>query len=454
MKKGMVLVFLVMLVCSFLVTQEVEGIKIGKTTWKFNGEIRFIYTDQTDPAAYPQNDDYVDLGSINRMYQRYRLGITAALSQNLLAHYKLQVGDEEWGNSNYNEREVNIRTLYAYLQYKPEFISGMTFTAGLQPYDDIFQYSVWSDEGVGIIASYDSDSLHTNIGFLTLRDEDVDADSDGSNGLIPASTTFGIFDMKYQMMDSLSVKTAFYYEDHAMREEMGWGYVDFKMVYYGIGADYKLTDSVTVGGHYVVNNGTTNRSTSTWDIDGYFAYGYASYEKEKFSAKINYGYTPYDRVNPDEPGESYKISSWRGAFALLDRNSSTIAFAEGNQWMSGYGLEYFGRGDVCDRMALANYYGFWPGLMVMSVNVAYDFLYANFGIMKHTYTERSMPSWEEYDKSIGTELDIGLKTNIMDNLEFKAVYAMFFAGDFWKHGDDNTKVENAHEMSMQLRYAF
>ncbi len=450
MRKVFVIALSVIALAVSLFAQDSEGIKIGKTNWKLDGEIRFMYTDQTDPSAYGEGY-YYDFGSINRMYQRYRLGITAEFSPNLLAYYKLQVGDEEWGNSNYNEREINVRSLYAYLQYKPDFIEGLTFTAGLQPYDDIFLYSVWSDEGVGIIANYANDKMTTNMGFLTLRDEDVDADA---TYLVPAATTFAIFDMKYQLMDTLSVKSAFYYEDHAMREDMGFGYLDYKMIYYGLGVDYKVIENVNVGGHFVINDGTGNYETSTWDIDGYFAYGYASYEKDKFFAKFNYGYTPYDRENPDEPGEPYRVTSWRGAFSLLDLNGTAIAFARGNQWMSGYGLEYFGRGDVCDRMAMANYYGYWPGLMVMSVNVAYDFAFANFGIMKHTYEDGALFGWDDYDKTIGTEFDFGIKTHVMEGLEFKAVYAMFITGDFWKFGYDEAEVENAHELSMQLLYTF
>ncbi len=459
MKKGMVLVFLVMLVCSFLVAQEVEGIKIGKTMWKFNGEIRFMYTDQTDPSYYqffiaPS----ADTDTINRMYQRYRFGLTGELNDRLSAHFEVQVGDEQWGNKNYNEREVNLRTLYAYLQFRPEFLGdNTTFKVGLQGYDDIFQNSIFSDEAIGILVNHKMGTFHANVGFLTLRDDDVDVDND--DGLWPSSETLYITDMSIALTDALTVKGAFYYDYLNNFYLSETAELVSSISFYGIGADYLLNDTITVGGHFVMRSGSneaTDNGETVLKIDqsGYFAYSYATYTVDKFSAKVNFGYTPFDISNGSGMfiGD---ITSWNGAFTLLSDNPMfmLLGYGSGDQWQTAYGLEYFGRGDVCDRQAINSGYGGLYGLMAISANLSYDFIYANIGILRATFDEDLVPD-EEVDKSYGTEIDIGVKTEIMKNLEFKAVYAMFFTGDFYEALHDTTDLEDAHEMSMQLRYAF
>jgi len=444
MKKGLLVVFLLAVVL-FPVFAADEGLKIGDTTWKFNGEIRFMYTDQTDPNSYAEYGAFNDAGAVNRMYQRYRFGITAEMNEYLSAHYELQVGDEQWGNKNYNEREVNIRTLYAYLKYAPEYVSGLSVKVGLQGYDDIFQNSVWSDEGVGIIANYGIEKFNANVGYLTLRDDDVEYNIVPVDGRVNAADTLFISDFNYKFMDALTVKAAFYYEDFQIRD---YRYLDYTSSYFGIGADYLFNENISVGAHYVMNDGqadyTWDVEDTDWDLSGYFIFGYASYTMDKLTVKVNYGYTPYDmEYVTDGPT---KVTAWHGSFPMTDYNDGNIYFARGNQWMNAYGLEYFGRGDVCDRMAVTNSYGYWPGLQVISFNVAYDFMYATYGIMTHTYTDDFIIS---NDKNIGSELDLGLKANVMKGLEFRAVYAMFFAGDYY--GDD---VEDGHEMSMLLRYIF
>jgi len=254
-------------------------------------------------------------------------------------------------------------------------------------------------------------------------------------------------------MDGLTVKGAFYYDywftnyplPNASDAEL-----DYRNAMYGIGADYLVMDAITVGGHIVMRSGRAiytylDGTDFTWNLAGYFAYGYAEYNKDKFSAKFNFGYTPYNQQYNDD-GISSDVTSWSGGFALLQSGGGGFQFSGGDQWVSAYGLEYFGRGEVCDRQSMASSYGDWPGLMVMSINVAYDFMYASYGIMSHTWDEE----WSlSEDKGIGSELDLGVKTNVMKGLEFRAVYAMFFAGDYF--GDD---TETGHEMSMLLRYKF
>jgi len=471
MKKVWLLV--VFVICAIPVFAQDNGFKIGDTTWTFNGEIRFMYTDQTDPSFYqymiydkgPGFAEYTD--SINRMYQRYRFGVTGAMSDRLSAHFELQVGDEQWGNKNYNEREVNLRTLYAYLQFRPEFLGdNTTFKVGLQGYDDIFQNAIFSDEGVGILINHKTDTFNANIGYLTLRDDDVDQDVlPGKSkaypvgiGIYPCSETLFIADMNYIASDSLNLKGAFYYDyirDFMPGDEDSYNY---HMAYFGAGADYVMNDSLSFGTHFVMRSGKVteyenNVEDFTVNVNGWFAYADAVYTADKFKARLNFGYTPYD---VEFKGDSVDITSWSGAFPLVDYGfaySEMLLMVNGAQWQNGYGLEYFGRGDVCDRQAVNSGYGGLYGMMVISANLEYDFMFANFGIMRATFNDDLNEGEIELDKNMGTEIDLGVKTEIMKSLEFRAVYAMFFAGDFYTFAGERT-VDDAHEMSMLLRYKF
>ena len=465
MKKGLLVVFLLAAVL-FPVFAADEGLKIGDTTWKFNGEIRFMYTDQTDPDYYSMMAikkalDPTIADQFNRMYQRYRFGVTGELNERLSAHFTLQVGDEQWGNKNYNEREVNIRTLFAYLQFRPEILGdNTTFKVGLQGYDDIFQYSIFSDEAVGILISQNMDKFNATVGYLTLRDDDVDQETDPEDGIVATANTLFIADMNFKATDALTIKGAFYY-DYIKNLDIDYfdpytDYLRYTMAFYGIGVDYVMNDSLNFGGHFVMRSGNTlirddvtDHEEYNVDQKGFFAYAYAGYTMDKFSAKVNFGYTPF---NVDGDGSTVTYTSWGGAFALIDNHyEPLLSNGAGDQWQTAYGLEYFGRGDVCDRQAVQGGYGGLTGLMVISANLSYDFMYANFGIMRSTISEDI--AGDDFERSYGTELDLGVKTEIMKGLEFKAVYAMFFTGNFYTFYDDE-KLDNGHEMSMLLRYTF
>jgi len=470
MRRGWLSVFLIALVFVPVFAQD-NGLKIGDTTWTFNGEIRFMYTDQTDPYMYAfephaKAPDPMEMkDSFNRMYQRYRFGVEGAMSERLKAVFTLQVGDEQWGNKNYNEREVNIKTLYAYLQFAPEFLGDNTsIRVGLQPYDDIFQYSIYSDEAIGVLVNHKTDAINANAGFFTLRDDDVDNDwdaaDDGDYYIWPLSETLFVADMNYKMNDALNLKGAFYY-DYIRKAFTDIGddeYYQYGMAFFGAGFDYMMNDSLNFGGHFVMRTGKLeyyDTGVMEFDVEGsgWFAYAYTTYTMDKFSAKVNFGYTPFDY---EENADGATLTSWSGAFPLVDygfAEEEMFMFINGNQWQTAYGLEYFGRGDVCDRQALNGGYGGFGGLMVISANLSYDFMYANFGIMRATVSDDMMGD-DTWEKSIGTELDLGIKTEVMKGLEFRAVYAMFFAGDWYQHGNPDYETENAHEMSMLLRYAF
>ncbi len=463
--KRILFVFFIMITGALCVhAEDAEGFKLGDTTWKFTGEIRFMYTDQTsfDHDWFHIDHNFIEGTDLfNRAYQRYRFGVEASFTDALSAHFEIQVGDEQWGNKNYNEREVNLRTRLAYLQFKPELFGGnTTFRVGLQGYDDIFQYSVYSDEAVGIIINHANDTFNANIGYLALRDDDVDAGTE--EGLLDCSETLFLFDMNYKMNDALTVKAAFYYDylrDFYIGAMAPWnGSAQYRMAYYGAGLDYMLNDTMSFGGHFVASSGTLTLynnevdpvTSFDFDMGAWFAYTYAQYTMDKFSVKLNFGYTPFKI-------EEESITNWNGAFVLLDFDPQLVHDPRvfyGNQWQTAYGLEYYGRGDVCDRQAVNSGYGGMYGLMVISANLSYDFAFANFGILRSTDSTEETTFYKSPDSSIGTEIDLGVKTNIIDGLQFKAVYAMFFAGDFWKFNVDEVELENAHEMSMQLQYSF
>jgi hypothetical protein len=60
----------------------------------------------------------------------------------------------------------------------------------------------------------------------------------------------------------------------------------------------------------------------------------------------------------------------------------------------------------------------------------------------------------QWDDDVGEEYDITLTWNVMANLTFKGVIAYLDAGDFWKQGDPNRKIENNTTIYTQLKVDF
>jgi len=459
----MILLFIVS--CFYLFSQENvndNGFQIGDTSWKFNGEIRFIYTDQANLKSRDLNGE---LNSFNQMYQRYRFGVIGSFGDRLSAVFTMQVGEEQWGNKNYNEREINVRTLYAYLQFRPEFLGDNTsLRVGLQGYDDIFENSVFTGEAVGIIVKHSTETVTSNIGYLKLFTKDT-FDSLGSKNdrfYYPCNEGLILFDTKISINNSLTLNGAFYYDYF---NNLAIDYFNessqYNMSFYGIGGHYKLSDKLDVGGHFVYRNGEyLNRINSisdySLDIEGWFAYVYSQYKINDFCAKFNFGYTPYKGYSPIGE-DNYSITYWGGAFALIDGSFfGHMQFTEnarGAQKQTAYGLELYGNGEICDLTAENNGYGGLNqsgGLMVISANLNYDFMFLNIGLL----TDTSDHNGFQIDNQIGTEIDIGVKTELISKLEFSAVYAHLFTGDYYKFGNDSVKLNDPYELSMQLRYKF
>src|SRR6056297_434315 len=386
MKKIFILFFVFVIVSIF----------IYGTSFSWEGEMRtrssnykFLYYDDSKSV----------------MDTRVRLYTTATMSDNLKAVVGFEIGDFEWGNDDHNADYENVEVKNAYLEFSPDMIDMLTFRVGLQSYADPFGSAVFDEDAAGIMVMPEFDGFNMKAGFFVLEDDDVENDSH----------TFGIVDMSKEM-DSLSLKGSFYYD--TVRDS-------YSQMYLGVGADYMMNDSIDFGGHFLYKSWKEDEDLGDAKVTGYFAYLYGKYTMDKFSAKLNFGMTPSDYT-----GDNPKYFSGVVAYPYL------------------YGLEYFFPGDIYDGRAVQWDYGSMPfmgylGSMVISANLEYDFLFANIGMLNITNDE----VFDE--KSIGTEIDLGINYELTEGLNFKAVYAMFMAGDLYS---DN--IENSSELSTQLIYKF
>lgn len=59
-----------------------------------------------------------------------------------------------------------------------------------------------------------------------------------------------------------------------------------------------------------------------------------------------------------------------------------------------------------------------------------------------------------WDESMGNEFDFGLSYNLMDNLNYTALFGYFMAGDYFKGGDDDAEVGNAYGFRHTLNMTF
>jgi|SRR6056297_485804 len=389
MKKIFILFFVFVIVSIF----------IYGTSFSWEGEMRtrssnykFLYYDDSKSV----------------MDTRVRLYTTATMSDNLKAVVGFEIGDFEWGNDDHNADYENVEVKNAYLEFSPDMIDMLTFRVGLQSYADPFGSAVFDEDAAGIMVMPEFDGFNMKAGFFVLEDDDVENDSH----------TFGIIDMSKEM-DALSLKGSFYY--NTIRES-------YTSIYLGAGVDYMINDDLGVGGHFLYMSWKLDPDIDDYDAQGYFGYLYGEYTMDKFSAKVNFGYTPADN-SMDDP----------------------VFFNGVQPYPYLYGLEYFFPGDVYDKVAAQWGYGSIPwmgslGSMVLSANLKYDFLFANIGFLNTTA--------ENYDKSnLGTEIDFGIDYDLTEKLNFKAVYVMFSVGEFY---ETYTPADNdsAYELSTQLIYKF
>src|SRR6056297_3643150 len=364
-------------------------------SWK--GSFRTRTSNYTDIAAESSQD------TVSIIVSRFRLYTTATMSENLKAVVGFEIGDFDWGNDGHNHDYKNIETKRAYLEFTPEMVDILTFRVGLQGYTDQFGAAVFDEDDAGIMIMPALEGFEMNAGILVLEDDDVETDSH----------TLGIIDLS-KKMDKLNLKGSLYYD--TVRKA-------YSNIYHGAGADYSM-DLLGFGGQFIYMSWKEDSDLGDDEVSGYFAYLYGRYSHDKLSAKINFGYAPAD-YSGDNP----------------------VYFMGIKPYAELYGLEYFFPGSVFDGFTYQDDYGSFDflgpvGSMVISANLKYDFLFATFGMIN--ITEDSFD-----DKVLGTEIDLGINYELTEGLSFKAVYAMFMAGDFFA---DN--IENGSEISTQLKYKF
>src|SRR6056297_2201397 len=335
---------------------------------------------------------------------RVKLFTTATFSENLKAVVGLEIGDFEWGNDDHNADYENVETKNAYLEFTPEMINILKFRVGLQSYADPFGSAVFDEDAAGIMVMPELDSFNMNAGIFVLEDDDV----------VSQSTTFGVMDLS-KNINKLFLKGSFYY--FQMRNL-------YSKFYTGIGADYILNDAFKLGGHFLYMGVKQDPDKGDYTAKGYFAYLFGEYTNNKFSAKLNFGYSPADYI-ADDP----------------------LYFSGIIPYPYLYGLEFFFPGDIYDDNAYQMNYGSAPtmgslGSMVISANLNYDFLFANVG-MVNTSNQNNF-----YEGSLmGTEIDLGIDYQLTEGLNFKAVYAIFMVGDYF---DTWGNYDNKSELSTQL----
>src|SRR6056297_2672387 len=260
MKKIFILFFVFVIVSIF----------IYGTSFSWEGEMRtrssnykFLYYDDSKSV----------------MDTRVRLYTTATMSDNLKAVVGFEIGDFEWGNDDHNADYENVEVKNAYLEFSPDMIEKLTFRVGLQSYADPFGSAVFDEDAAGIMVMPEFDSFNMNAGIFVLEDDDV----------LSQSTTFGIMDFS-KNINKLSFKGSFYY--FQMRKL-------YSKFYTGIGADYKLNDTLKMGGLFIYLSTKQDPDIGGNKSKGYFGYLFLKYSSDKFSVKLNFGYAPADYTADD-----------------------------------------------------------------------------------------------------------------------------------------------------------
>ncbi len=367
------------------------------TEFDFGGQFRTRTTNYKDVGENFQEET---LDNISWIDTRMRLSTTATMSDNLKAVLGFEIGDFKWGEGWHNADEVNVETKHAYLEFKPDFMETLKFTAGLQYYADQFGSSIFDEDAAGLTVEPMMDNMNIKAGMFVFNDDDVNSDN---------SHTFGVLDVS-KSMDSLNLKGSFYYDD--VRDE-------YASTYFGAGADYTM-DAMGLGGHFIYMNRSFD-AENTDSVSGYFAYGYGEYNMNDLNLKLNFGYSP-----ASEDTAFYGIAPYAWLFGLEYAHDGTVT-------------------DHTDLMAqLGSGYGQYGGQMVLAANLSYKFLYANFGMINATNENLD-------NNSLGNEIDVGINYELTDGLTFDVVYAMFMPGDFDGFAEN---TENAYEFSTKLQYNF
>ena len=351
---------------------------------------------------------------------RFRLFTTATMSDALKVVWGVEVNGV-WGDEDQNRDEVSVMTKNLYLDFTPDMVDWMNIRLGLQGYADIFSSSIFDEDAVGIMLMPQFESVDLSMGYFVFHDEEVSDNTD----------RFFTFDIA-KKMDKLTLMGEVIYNNSGSRTFMGMAF-PANSLYLGAKADYDM-DDMAFGGHFVYQTSSLDDDSAP-DFNGYFAYLYGKYAvNEKLNFKLNFGYTP------------------------SSLESETITYFEGiNPYFNPYGLEYIFPGSVMDfpiEGSVINdagtYEGLPNGFMVIALNAEYDMFYANFGMINVVLDDDFFG--DDMDKDLGMEIDLGVRTQLTDGLDFCAVYAMFMAGGFMDEvGNDPA---NAHELSAKIEYNF
>lgn len=397
--------------------------------FSYSGHFRTRGSQLTDPYLDNLAHGYEDI--ISWTDYQLHLFTTAAINENLSMVWGVEVNGI-WGNEDQNRDEITVMTKHLYMDFAPEMADWMHIRLGLQPYRDIFTSSIFDDDAVGVSLMPEWETADVSLGYYVFHDEEI-------AGL---SNRFWTLDVS-KSMNALTLKAA-----ALMNKVYEAGALDnYSRLYIGAAADYAM-ETMDFGGHFVYSTTSFDEEDGNPDMSGYFAYLYGKMDvTEKLSVKLNFGYTP---GNLDFDNGSLSITTFEGI----------------SPYFNPYGLEYLFVGSVMDFPVgngsvfntAGNTFGFYNGLMVFSANITYDIFYLNAGFVNMVFDiENSPVPIPDFETNIGTEIDLGIKTQLTDGLDFCAVYALFMPGSFFEDeawwGTD-TDPKTVHEISAKLQYNF
>ncbi len=437
MKKMVVAALLMVLPVLMFAADEKKG---PEFSWK--GEFRTRYNSQTSGTT---SDIFKDGANVSdRFDTRFRLFTTAKLSDQVKAVWGLEIGDFEWGSGDRSSDMVNIETKHLYIDFAPDFAPSMMVRIGLQPILDPFNSAIFDEDAPGIVVMPKIENFDFSVGMVVYQDDDVakklklsdklKVSTDGGN----AAARNVFFTQGIYKADALKIKGAFYYDKTS---KVNVGTNDIVNLYFGAGLDYKTGD-MTFGANYILNSYTSKESVETsedvfedYTRSGSLLYAFADYKKDKFNAKLHFGYTP---------GKDYSSND----------STEGSGYAGIKEFTSVYGLEYLYGGAVYDTTGYYAYnYGGDLGQMVIALNLSYDWIYTSVGIVNCTFTEAE---GSDIGKGFGTEFDFGIKKDLTKGLEFRMVYAIASPGSYFNDMGDAFDIETAtdHELSAIFKYKF
>ncbi|HPE20747.1 MAG TPA: hypothetical protein PLV02_05355 [Candidatus Mcinerneyibacteriales bacterium] len=364
----------------------------GATEFSFKGEMR------TRMSAFTDTEEagLEEAAEISKIDSRIRFYTKALYSDAAAFTLGIEIGDFDWGREGHNKDEKIVEVKHAYMDLTPDFSASMKFRLGLQGYKDLFGQAVFDEDAAGLLFMPEMENVDLRTGFFILSDDEAKGNADNSR-------TLALMDAALKSGSS-TWKGALYYDYY--RHEAA-------TLYLAGGGDFQL-DSLGFGAQAVYMTRSFHEEGLD-NISGLFAHLYTRFKKDKFTVQAQLGYSP--------AGEN-------GYFEGIE------------EYADLYGLEYAYKGSVYDGQNLLSGYGGEMGQMVFALNLTYDFLFANAGIIRATHEDLE-------EKALGTEFDLGFKTSLTKKVDFTGVYALFMPGKAFGEND-----KTAHELATQLKFKF